>query len=105
MQVDPERIETARQVFLFMCNNPPPPNKIRPGETIYDVVCEMTNGLHDAMDKTATQQTGHPAETALEQIFDLLKDAPDERIVKWVRANAKLRGMRELCVYLGSERE
>lgn len=62
----------------------------------------------DAADRMCTKvgdAKGHPAETALEQLFDLLASHDDKLLPKWVKANAKHRGLKELCTYLGAERE
>jgi len=100
--MDLVKLETARHIFANLSSYDGPDfvndEKFRHG---------LIDACADAADRLCSkvgEAKGHPAETALEQMFDLLKDAPDERIVKWVKANAKLRGMRELCVYLGAER-
>lgn len=68
----------------------------------------LMDACADAADRLCAQvgeSKGHPAETALEQLFDLLASHEDKLLAKWVKANAKQRGLKELCTYLGAERE
>lgn len=100
--MDLVKLETARQIFATLTN--------------YDAAsfmeADFRRGLMaacaDAADHLCIlvgESKGHPAETALEQLFDLLASHEDKVLVKWIKANAKLRGLTELCAYLGAERE
>lgn len=67
----------------------------------------LMDACADAADRLCSKMgdaSGHPAETALEQLFDLLAMHDDKLLPKWVKAMAKHRELRELCAYLGAER-
>lgn len=100
--MDLVKLETARQIFATLTNYDAP-------SFVKDV--EFRRGLMaacaDAADHLCMligEAKGHPAETALEQLFDLFEDHPDKAAFKWIKANAKVRGLTELCAYLGAER-
>lgn len=100
--MDLVKLETARQIFATLTNYD--------AASFMDV--DFRRGLMAACADAADHlcmlvgdAKGHPAETALEQLFDLLASHDDKLLPKWVAANAKHRGMKELCTYLGAERD
>ena len=101
--MDLVKLETARQVFASVFQTVE-------GEAFVkqpDFRASVVDACVDAANKICSgigEAKGHPAETALEQLFDLLDDHPDDKAFKWIKANAKLRGLKELCTYLGAER-
>jgi hypothetical protein len=97
--MDQERNETARRLLVSILEA----KQSIDGIAIEQVV-DATNMMHAALEKTQPT-AGHPAETALEQLFDLLASHDDKLLMKWVKANANVRRLKELCTYLGAERE
>lgn len=101
--MDLVKLETARQMFSMLVNVDGPSfvndEKFRHGviDACADAAGRLCAKVGDAK--------GHPAETALEQLFDLLASHEDKLLPKWIKANAKQRGLKELCAYLGAERE
>lgn len=103
--MDLVKLETARQVFAVWFSQA---NGVSNFITDEDVRHKIVDACADAADRLCCKMgdtKGHPAETALAQLFDLMGDHPDKLAFKWVRANAKERGMKELCAYLGAERD
>ena len=98
--MDLVKLETARRILEVGLQS----GLLRFDERLNGIgaVMEAANSLHAAC---AGEQSGHPAETALEQLFDLLASHEDKLLCKWVKANAKRAGLKELCSYLGAERD
>lgn len=103
--MDLVKLETAKHIFaVWYSSVGDVPNFI--GHK--DLRDEVIDGVVDAADRMCRQvgeSNGHPAETALAQLFDLLADHHDDKLPKWINANAKQRDLKELCAYLGAERE
>lgn len=101
--MDLVKLETARQMFAMLVNVDGPSfvNDQHFRHALADACADAADRLCSKMGDAS----GHPAETALEQLFDLLASHDDKLLPKWVKANAKHRGLKELCTYLGAERE
>lgn len=104
--IDQDRLETARAVLVALVRNQPALHR-NPGETITlsDIAVSHTCELHDRLERECPEGSGHPAETALEQLITLLADHPDDKLPKWIAANAKHRKLVELNSYLGADIE
>lgn len=66
---------------------------------------QISDSLHGRLESTQKPDTGHPAETALEQLLTLIAAHPDGKLPKWVLANAKHCKLSELVSYLGADIE
>lgn len=111
--IDQDRLETARAVLLKVLDreesfsalvNPKMPVMTTTDKMASRAVA-VTDALHEKLEATQRPDTGHPAETALEQLLSLLADHHDKLLPKWIAANAKHRKLGELVSYLGADIE
>lgn len=111
--IDQDRLETARAVLLKLLDREDSfAALVNSGvpftTTTYKIASRavsIADHLHERLHETQRPDTGHPAETALEQLLTLLTDHPDDKLPKWIAANAKHRKLAELNSYLGAEVE
>lgn len=106
--MDLVKLETARQIFAVYIASAVADCDVSDFIANDDTRHKVMDACVDAADRLCSKvgdAKGHPAETALEQLFDLLASHEDKVLVKWVKANAKVRGLKELCTYLGADRE
>ena len=103
--VDQDRLETARMI-LGKCMMVDGSVRLLPNKAeAVDFAIGFADALHEKLEDTQRPDTGHPAETALEQLLSLIADHHDKLLPKWIAANAKHRKLGELVSYLGADIE